>query len=254
MRNLFFTVSLFYCLFSLSSCTEYREKKRILVFSKTSGARHESISEAKNAILKLGKNFDFEVDTSENSSVFVEDKLKDYSAVVFLCTTGDILDKQQQIDFERYIQAGGGYMGVHSAVGTEYDWAWYGRLVGAYLDSPSEIQEADLYRSDHEHIATQILPEKWHRRDEWYNYKSFYPKLKVVLKLDEKSYKGGKNGDNHPIAWFHEYDGGRSFYTGCGHTVESYREELFLKHLLGGIEYVIGENKVCDYSKATSQK
>ena len=229
-------------------------KPRILVFSKTAGYRHESINTGKIALIKLGKENGFQVDTTENENYFNEDSLKNYSAVIFLNTTGNILNSPQQISFERFIQAGGGYAGIHAAADTEYDWPWYGKLAGGYFMSHPQIQEATINVIDKTHIASKHLPEKWIRKDEWYNYKELNTNVKVLLSLDEKSYQGGKNGENHPISWFHEFDGGRAFYTGLGHTNESYADPLYLKHILGGIKYVMGNNAPLNFSKAITPK
>jgi cytochrome c len=230
---------------------------RILVFSKTKGFYHSSIPAGISAIQKLGKENNFIVDTTKNADYFVEDSLKHYNAVVFLSTTMNVLNADQQVQFERYIEAGGGYAGVHAAADTEYDWPWYNKLVGAYFKSHPgnpNVRKATVDVVDNSHISTQGLPKRWERTDEWYNYKSIQGDLKVLAKLDETSYEGGENGNNHPIAWYHEFDGGRAFYTGGGHTDESFSEPLFVKHLLGGIQYAIGESVPLDYSKSYSIK
>ena len=139
----------------------------------------------------------------------------------------------QENAFERYIQAGGGFVGIHAATDAEYQWGWYTRLVGAHFLSHPEQQEAVLNVVDKNHISTKHLPDPWKRKDEWYNFKQLNKDVNVLIKIDEKSYKGGANGDNHPMAWYHEYDGGRAFYTALGHVDESYQEENFLKHILG---------------------
>lgn len=233
---------------------EQTAKPRILIFSKTAGYRHESISAGKTALIKLGKENGFIVDTTENENFFNEDSLKKYSAVVFLNTTGNVLNSPQQTSFERYIQAGGGYAGIHAAADTEYDWAWYGKLAGGYFLSHPKIQDASLDVLDRSHSSTKHLSEKWLRKDEWYNYKELNPEVKVLINLDEKSYEGGANGNPHPIAWYHEFDGGRAFYTGMGHTNESYTDAAYLKHLLGGIKYAMGNNTALNYSKAKTLK
>ncbi len=224
-------------------------EKRVLVFSKTKGFRHKSIEAGKKALIKLGAEKGFRVDTTENAEYFVEDSLQHYSAVVFLNTTQDVLDHVQQAYFERYIQSGGGFVGVHAAADTEYDWPWYGQLVGAYFESHPKVQEAVVKVNNTEHSTTKFLPREWRRTDEWYNYKNINPNINVLASLDESSYEGGKNGDNHPTSWYHEFDGGRAFYTGGGHTDEAFSEEEFLEHLSAGIEYAIGKNTL-DYSKA----
>ena len=223
--------------------------KRILVFAKTAGFRHTSIPNGKAAIQKLGKENNFEVDTTEDASVFTEDNLKKYAAVVFLNTTGNVLNYKQEAAFERFIQAGGGFTGIHSATDTEYDWEWYAKLVGANFESHPKQQNAKLTVVDKNHPSTQHLPDVWERFDEWYNFKNLNKDVHVLVKIDEKSYEGGKNGDDHPMAWYHDFDGGRAFYTEFGHTEESYTDPNYLKHILGGIQYAIGENKK-DYSKA----
>jgi len=235
------------------SCNKRPGKAKVLVFTKTAGFFHESIPTGVAAIQKLGAENDFLVDTTSNSDWFNDDSLTNYSAIVFLSTTGDLLNHYQEAAFERYIQSGGGYVGIHGAADAEYDWGWYGRLVGGYFESHPEQQNAIINKTDIRHPAVEHLPEEWKRWDEWYNFKKVNPEIKVILTIDEGSYKGGNQGDDHPMAWFHEYDGGRAFYTALGHTDESYADSLFLQHLLGGIKYAIGDNKMLDYRKAKTQ-
>ncbi|WP_276498185.1 ThuA domain-containing protein [Pontibacter litorisediminis] len=218
-----------------------KREEKILVFSKTSGYRHESIPAGKAALLQLGKEHQVRVDTTENAAVFTADSLAQYAAVVFLNTTEEVLNAEQQRAFEKYIRSGKGFVGVHAATDTEYDWPWYNKLVGAYFASHPEVQQAAIDVLEKNHPATAHLPDRWERQDEWYNFKSMNPDVHVLANLDENSYKGGGNGAQHPVAWYHEYDGGRSFYTALGHTQESYSEELFLRHLWGGVRYAIGD-------------
>jgi type 1 glutamine amidotransferase len=162
--------------------------------------------------------------------------------VVWLSTTGDVLDTSQQQAFERYINAGGGYAGVHAAADTEYDWPWYGRLVGAYFKSHPQIQEATVQVTEHTHPSTNRLPDRWQRTDEWYNYRTNpRSRVTVLATLDESSYDAGPDAmGDHPIAWCHAQGKGRSWYTGGGHTSESYTDPLFRAHLVGGIRYAAG--------------
>ncbi len=242
-------VILFFLALSLTSC--FDGKPRVLVFSKTKVYRHESIKEGKTAIINMGKENGFDVDTTEMSEDFNEANLKKYRAVVFLSTTGDVLNQAQQNEFMRFIQAGGGYVGIHAAADTEYDWWWYGKLVGAYFQShPAEQQNAIARK------VTQFSPAKedkllseWKRKDEWYNYKKISSDITVLYNLDESTYEGGENGKNHPITWYHDFDGGRSFYTGFGHTKESYSEPDFLSQVLMGVQYAMGDSSP-DFSKA----
>lgn len=212
----------------------------VLVFSKTdtAGYRHASIPDGIRAVETLGRRHYFAVDATEDASVFTSGRLGDYDAVVFLNTSGDVLDASQQAAFEDYIRAGGGFVGVHGASATEYDWTWYGGLVGAFFDDHPAIQEATVRVEDGAHSASRPLPNVWSRTDEWYNFRSDpTDSIRVLLTLDETSYEGGTMGARHPIAWVHEHDGGRAFYTALGHTRESYSDPLFLEHLRGGIEW-----------------
>jgi cytochrome c len=215
---------------------------RILAFTKTTQYRHDSIPEAVAALQALGAEHGFGVDRAEDAAAFTDQLLTPYRAVVFLLTTGEVLDAEQQAAFERYIRAGGGYVGIHSACDTEYDWPWYGRLVGAYFSRHPEIQTATVWVEDRTHRSTAGLPERWERTDEWYDFRA-NPRgqVNVLARLDEATYTGGGMGDDHPIAWWHDFEGGRAWYTAGGHTAESYREPLFLQHLLGGIQYAVGD-------------
>ena len=203
------------------------------------------------AIQDLGLKNGFEVDTTTDANKFAEDSLKKYAALIFLSSTGELLSGNQEIALERYIQSGGGFVGIHAATDAEYDWNWYVNMIGASFLSHPDQQEATLVINDKTHPSTDSLPATWSRKDEWYNFKNVSKDIKVLISIDEKSYEGGKNGDSHPMAWYHNYDGGRVFYTELGHTDESYADPLYLKHILGGIKYAIGDN-TSDYSKAHS--
>jgi cytochrome c len=256
--------SLIFIVFTLSlglltSCSHHNNgKPRILVFSKTAGFHHESIADGNIAIQKLGAANNFDVDTTTDAGFFNDDTLKKYATVVFLSTTGDIFNSRQRVALERYVQAGGGFVGIHAAADANYDWHWYGRLVGGYfLDHPGihdsfpNVQQGVINVVDTGNASTQFLPRPWKRTDEFYSYKELNKDVHILLNIDETSYKGGHKMGDHPMAWEHEYDGGRAFYTELGHTKESYTEENYLKHLLAGIQYAIGEDYV-EYAKAKS--
>ncbi len=227
--------------FILSNSISGKKQPRILVFSKTAGYRHASIKAGKEALLKMGSQNNWLVDTTEDAAAFTSKNLKKYAAVIFLSTTGNILNDEQQTAFEKYMQSGKGFVGIHAATDTEYDWPWYCKLVGANFLSHPKQQNATLHITDSTHLSTKHLPATWLRFDEWYNFKNQNNAVKVLITIDEKSYEGGKNGDNHPIAWYHNYDGGKAFYTGLGHTDASFTEENFLAHLLGGLQYVMSK-------------
>ncbi|MEJ8638431.1 ThuA domain-containing protein [Streptomyces sp. MS2.AVA.5] len=230
--------------FELSNSAPDRTAKRVLVFSKTAGFRHDSIATGVAALKELGKSSNITVDATEEAGQFTTSNLARYDAVAFLSTTGDVLNADQQKAFENYVATGGGYMGIHAAADTEYDWKFYGGLVGAYFASHPQIQPATVRVEDHTHPSTAHLDEAWERTDEWYNYRTNpRDQARVLATLDETTYQGGTMKGDHPIAWCQTYEGGRAFYTGGGHTKESYAEPAFKQHLLGGLRYASGQVK-----------
>lgn len=180
---------------------------------------------------------------TEDTAVFSESGLSRYDVIVFLNTTGDVLDREQELAMEEFLEAGGGFVGVHSASDTEYDWSWYGNLVGAYFDSHPEPQHADLVVVTPEHPVVRAMPETFESYDEWYNFQTLPGEgVTVLVAIDETSYEGGTMGELHPISWAHENLGGRSFYTAMGHTEESFDDPLFLTHLVNGILWAAGRS------------
>lgn len=234
----------------------WSQSKQVLVFSKTVGYRHASIKAGQKFFEQLGQKENINMIFSEDAVIFSEENLKIFSAVVFLNTTGDILDATQQTSFERYIQAGGGFMGIHAAADCEYDWAWYNGLVGAYFASHpggyvSNVQMGKMNVLDKNHPSTSHLPTTFSREDEFYDFKSLQKdKLNFLIEVDEKSYKQGKMGDFHPMAWYHDYDGGKAFYTNFGHVDETFTEEKMMEHLRQGLFSVLSTKR--DYSLAKS--
>jgi cytochrome c len=196
-----------------------------------------------------------QVTASEDAKMFNDTDLSTFSAIIFLNTTGDILNSQQQVAMERYIQAGGGFVGIHSATDTEWqgEWYWYRRLVGGVFAGhpgvPSNVQTAKVQVLTKDHPSTAHLADNFLIVDEWYDFKSLSDRRTDLLKVDEKSYQGGGHKGYHPIAWYHDFDGGRSFYTGIGHNADNFTDPAYMQHVLGGVEYAIGDN-VRDYSKS----
>jgi cytochrome c len=214
----------------------------VLVFSKTAGFRHDSIPAGIAAIRLLGQQRGFSVDATEASEVFADAVLAKYKVVVFLMTTGAVLDDAQHAAFERFVRAGGGFVGVHSAADTEYDWPFYGALLGAYFAGHPDIQTATVQVADPGNPTTAGLPRLWVRRDEWYNFqRDPRGSVDVLATLDERTYSGGTMAADHPIIWSHTYEGGRAWYTAGGHTMESYSEPLFVDHLGRGILWAAGQ-------------
>ena len=216
----------------------------VLVFSKTAGFRHDAIPAGIQAIRDLGAANSFTVTATEDANAFTTANLAQYEAVVFLSTTGDVLDATQQTAFESYVRGGGGYVGVHAAADTEYDWPFYGELVGAYFASHPAIQPVTVRVQDRAHAATAHLPQAWNVTDELYNYRTNpRPTSRVLATLDESTYSGGSMGADHPITWCKTLSSGRSFYTGLGHTQAQYADSNFRRELLGGIRYAANRTK-----------
>ncbi len=218
------------------------DSPKVLLFSETQAFRHDSTETALLALEEIAAAANIRTERANDSTdIFTRENLVDYDAVVWVMTSGDVLNASEQAAFENYIQLGGGYAGIHAASFTEYEWPWYGRLVGAYFDTHPEIQIATQIVEDGEHVSTAHLGTMWTRTDEWYDYLTNpRSEVNVLLTLDENTYSGGTMGNDHPSAWYHDYDGGRSWYTGGGHTEESYSEPDFRAHLLGGLRYAAG--------------
>jgi cytochrome c len=227
----------------------------VLVFTRTAGFRHDAIEPGVEAIRALGSANGFTVTQTEDAGSFSDAGLAPHDVVIFLSTTGDVLDGSQQAAFERYIRAGGGWVGVHAATDTEYDWPWYAQLIGngAFFRSHPAIQTAVVNVEVAAHASTQHLPASFSFEDELYNFRA-NPRsaVTVLMTLDETSYSAGDGamGADHPIAWYHEFDGGRAWYTALGHRRELYlpdadpaRQESFTRftqHVLGGIKWAAG--------------
>ena len=215
----------------------------VLVFSRTTGYRHVSIEAGVQALQGLAQERGWTLAATEDPTTFSDEGLAAYNVLVFLSTTDEVLDDNQQAAMETFIRAGNGYVGIHAASDTEFYWPWYGELVGAYFNAHPDIQEATIVVEDSGHPSTAHLSGTWTRADEWYGFVTNpRDEVNVLLSLDEQSYTPGAGamGGDHPIAWYHEYDGGRSFYTALGHTTESYTEAAFLEHVAGGIEWASG--------------
>jgi type 1 glutamine amidotransferase len=210
---------------------EAQARFRALVFTKTTGFRHDSIPQGVAAIRQLGRDHDFAVDTTESAGRFTHRNLARYKVVIFLQTTGTpIRSTAQRAAFQRFIRRGGGYFGVHAASDTRGGWPWYERLVGTrFARHDPGVSERAVDVVDRGTAATRGLPASWARTDEWYEFRS-EPSAHVLAQLDE----------SRPLAWCHRYDGGRSVYTAMGHTKESYAEPQFVQHLLGAIEMAAG--------------
>lgn len=223
---------------SLDPAPTVKSATELLIFTRTAGYNHPSIPTGVACVTDLALELGLTATETKDPTDFTDENLDRFAAVVFLSTTGDVLDPAGQSAFERYIRSGGAYFGIHAATDTEYEWPWYTGLAGAQFASHPQIQEAQLVRTNDEFRATAFLPSPWVRTDEWYNFKEISSDIMPVLMLDESSYEGGTNG-THPAAWYQTYDGGRAFYTAGGHTPESFAEPLFRRHLKEALAWVI---------------
>lgn len=210
--------------------------KKVLLFTKTQDFRHDSITRALSELVPSLKGRGLALDHTEDAAVFTEEGLAEYVTVVFLLTSGDVLNEEQQVALEAYVRGGGGWTGVHSASDTEFDWPFYGELVGAWFADHPPVQKASVDIVEFNHPSTRQLPRDWEVTDEWYNFRSDpSDAANVLLSVDEETYSGGTMGDPHPIAWCHTTLQGHSFYTAMGHTNEIWADPTFLGHVLGGI-------------------
>jgi type 1 glutamine amidotransferase len=221
--------------------TSFGQKPSVLLFTKTRAHRHNSIPVAIEEISKMCARNNWAITATEDSTYFDDyDQLKKYNLLLVVSTSGDVLNDSQQVNFEKYIAQGGGYVGVHAACNTEFDWPWYGNLVGAYFKDHPKQQMALIKKVNHSHPSVLHLRDTFSRWDEWYNYRKEVPQnVNVLLEVDESSYTGGMGGKTHPISWYHTFEGGRSFFTALGHTDESYREAAFMKHVEAGMAWAM---------------
>jgi len=217
------------------------KKPNILIFSKTGAFRHESIEPGGEALKSYFAARDITSLQSEDATLFSGNQLSPFDVIIFLNTTGNILDSLQQESLVKHMKSGKGFVGIHSASDTEYDWPWYAGLVAAQFANHPDIQQATVVKVDTGHLSTKHLPDRWMRTDEWHNFRQLPVNVNVLLTLDETTYQGGGHGVNHPLAWYHSYDGGRSFYTAMGHTVESYQDTMFLEHIYQGVLWAGGK-------------
>jgi uncharacterized protein len=238
--------SVFYLIFlAFANVNCFSQQFKILVFTKTEGFRHESILEGVAAIRQMANRHNFNMDWEEKANVFTDKTLEKYACIVFLNTSGNVLNDAQQLAMEHFIKNGKGFVGVHSASNTEYDWPWYNKMVGMMFKMHPQQQTANLNILTTDFPGMERFPKKLIWTDEWYEWESILATdLTYLIKVDEKSYnpnakRGDREskgmGDFHPIAWYHNYDGGRSFFTALGHIPLVYSDSLFLEHLYGGI-------------------
>lgn len=218
------------------------ETFRVLVFTRHVGFAHASIPIGVEAVRALGRATGFGVDTTADPARFTDAGLAPYAVVVFLSTTGDVLDSTQQAAMEHWLAAGHGWAGIHSASDTEYGWPWYQALLGAHFVGHPAVQPATVIVVDTANASTRRMPGTLTRVDEWYNFNQQPVGARVLVRVDETSYAGGAMGTTHPVSWMKEFGGGRAWYTAMGHTSCAYTEKPFLEHIRGGILWAAGRD------------
>ena len=238
--------TLMFALCFLYASVAHSQQFNVLLITRTVGWHHESINEAVDAFRTLSAKHLFKLTWEENvDRVITPEALKEFDVLVFLLTSGDILNEAQQKAVEKFIQSGKGFVGVHSASDTEYDWPWYNRLVGHMFHIHPVIQTGKLQVHDRNFPGLERFPNALWWTDEWYEFGPAQSKnLRYLLKVDESSYdtaaewgekKGKGMGNFHPISWYQEFDGGRSFYTALGHLPAAYSDRLLMEHIYGGL-------------------
>jgi type 1 glutamine amidotransferase len=257
--------SVLFILFFLLSLPSFAQKcdnrsvslkgKSILLFCKNGqGYIHDNIPAAKEAFFKMAMEQGFSLDTSDNSGVFLEEKLKKYNAIIFCNTNNEVFEtEEQRVAFMRYIQAGGSFMGIHSACGTERNWTWFKQMLGGTFLVHPPFQEFPVKVLDSAHPSAQGIPDVWMVKDELYFLKEMNPTVRVIMASDFSNIKDGKDlpntfGTMFPSVWCNDFDGGRQWYTALGHDKSDYSNPLYLQHILGGLKWVVAEK--LDYSKA----
>lgn len=231
-------------------------KVNVLVYTKNGkGYVHDNIPSAVACIQRLGKQYGFGVQVSDNPNDFNETNLKKYKALIFTSTNNEVFDNDdQKVALMRYIQAGGGFVGIHSVTGTERTWPWFIRLVGGTFVRHARHQSFTEITIDSSNVSTHFLPRQWKVSDECYYVKDINPDLHVLMVHDLSTVNDKEKpttyGNVFPSTWCHEFDGGREWYTALGHDGKTYADPLFEKFIMGGIQWVINDNKPLDYSKA----
>lgn len=223
---------------------DFEKPINVLVFTKTVGFRHESISSGLKMLYDHSKKQNWVITATENSQLLRDDFLSNFDVAVFLNPTGDAICDAGQAAFEKWMDSGKGFVGIHAAADFEYDWPYYGKLCGAYFKTHPASQEATVVFENTDHPAMKPFNgmKSYTTFDEWYTFKQNpRPNVNVLATLDESSIKKFKNDDfrmgDHPIIWWHENNAVRSFYTGFGHTHEAFQDTLIQEHIINAINW-----------------
>lgn len=264
----FFKILIVLSLISLSAYSQNVNWKRVkvLVYTKNGkGYVHENIPFAARAIQRLGQQHGFSVDTTSKPEVMTEANLKQYNALIFTSTNNDVFDTDaQRLAFRRYVEAGGGFVGIHSVTGTERNWTWFKRMMGGTFLWHPKFQLFRLRVLATEHPSMQGVPAVWEKQDECYFLKELSPGPTVIMASDLTSLNpaeaekikasAGTYATLYPSAWYYDFDGGHTWVTQLGHDKKDYEEPVFLNHIFQGLRYVVGRVKSLDSKRAYAQK
>ncbi|MCW3112914.1 MAG: Crp/Fnr family transcription regulator [Segetibacter sp.] len=271
MKKINFSILISFVFLTASFTSSHAQKSmnwknvRVLVYTKNGkGYVHENIPSAVNCIQKLGKQYGFKVDTSREASIMTENNLKQYSLLIFPSTNNDVFDTDaQRLAFRRYIEAGGGFVGLHSVTGTERNWKWFKMMLGGTFAWHANFQKFTAKVIDPSHPSMVGLPKVWERADECYFAKELYPGPRVLAVHDITTLNtrdtvqknliiknAGGYSDMYPSVWYYDYDGGHTWVTVYGHDKKDYSDPVYVKHVLQGIQYVASKVKARNFSKA----
>jgi len=241
------------------------KKVKVLVYTKNGkGYVHDNIPYAVNCIQNLGKQYGFAVDSSGDPSVMTENNLMQYSLLIFTSTNNDVFDTDdERLAFRHYIEAGGGFVGIHSVTGTERNWKWFKMMLGGTFAWHAKFQKFTIKVIDPSHPSVQGLPKEWVKEDECYFAKELYPGPKAIMAHDITSLNtsdtaqknliiknAGGYADLYPAVWSYDFDGGHTWCTVLGHDKKDYSDPVFMKHIFQGIRYVASQVKGLDFKKA----
>jgi type 1 glutamine amidotransferase len=251
--------------FSLKAAAVDLKNIHVLVYTKNGkGYVHDNIASAVACIQKMGNEQGFKVDTSSNPTVFTNQNLKQYTILIFTSTNNDVFNTdEQRVAFRNYIEAGGGFVGIHSVTGTERNWTWFKQMVGCTFLTHPPLQKFDVKVIASDSPLVQGIPKTWQREDELYFNKEWYPGVTVVMAddlttlnaaaADVKTKGEGTFSNLYPAVWYQHFDGGNIWITALGHLKESYSDPIFTTLILNGIKFVAGESKKLNYTKAYAQ-
>lgn len=264
-KNIGIKCALFFCIILFTNITYSSSytlnKGKILVYTKNGkGYVHDNIPFAVISIKELADANNFEIDVSDDPSVFNKSNLQKYKLIIFTSTNNDVFDTdEQRLNFRQYIEAGGGFVGIHSVTGTERNWKWFKMMLGETFSWHAKYQKFKVLKINSNHPSMKGVPDSWEREDECYFGKELYPGIQVLMVHDLESLQkdqtdlitknAGSFANYYPAVWFQEFDGGNIWVTALGHSKESYQDPIFKNHLLQGIRFIASKFKGLDYTK-----